>query len=57
MIDEINKLKSIPTSNSNSISELIIKDGGKCLAEEEMNELLKKCISEEDFIKWLDNAF
>ncbi|MCI1282676.1 MAG: hypothetical protein LKG25_08810 [Prevotella sp.] len=57
MIDEINKLKSIPTSNSDSISELIIKDGGKCLAEEEMNELLKNCISEEDFIKWLDNAF
>jgi hypothetical protein len=39
------------------IKEFIIKNGGKCMTKQEMDELLKNSISEEDFIKWLDNAF
>ena len=55
--------KDINQSNLNSkqkyddIKELIIKDGGKCMTKQEMDELLKNNISEEDFIKRLDNAF
>ena len=54
--------KDINQSNLNSkqkyddIKELIIKDGGKCMTKQEIDELLKNNISEEDFIKWLDNV-
>ena len=55
--------KDINQSNLNSkqkyddIKEFIIKNGGKCMTKQEIDELLKNNISEEDFIKWLDNAF
>ena len=38
------------------IKEFIIKNGGKCMTKQERDELLKNNISEEDFIKWLDNV-
>ena len=56
MRKDINQSKLNSKQKSDAIKELIIKDGGKCMTKQEMDELLKNNISEEDFIKWLDNV-
>ena len=57
MRKDINQSNLNSKQKSDAIKELIIKDGGKCMTKQEIDELLKNNISEEDFIKWLDNAF
>jgi hypothetical protein len=52
MIKDINQSKLNSKQKSDAIKELIIKDGGKCMTKQEIDELLKNNISEEDFIKW-----
>jgi hypothetical protein len=56
MIKDINQSKLNSKQKSDAIKELIIKDGGKCMTKQEIDELLKNNISEEDFIKWFTSV-